>query len=133
MNRERWIARSLRIAIEGPRRPWWLSPLMIVAPASLAKVDSVLGLGVVRLAPRIFGLIGLACTLLGVLWFAARMAQYSYYKRLASTSHAGRCPMCRYDMTALTSGICPECGTHVAEYLRRVRRATGVNPPPRPE
>jgi len=26
----------------------------------------------------------------------------------------GHCPMCGYDLTGNTSGVCPECGTKIA-------------------
>ena len=38
-----------------------------------------------------------------------------WYRTRRRLSRPGHCPTCRYDLTANTSGTCPECGTAVAK------------------
>jgi uncharacterized paraquat-inducible protein A len=50
---------------------------------------------------------------------ASRLAM-AWYRRLMTwdQSQSGYCCCCRYNLTGNTSGVCPECGTPVAEKAR---------------
>jgi hypothetical protein len=49
------------------------------------------------------------CALYGAIW-TVPVVGIGYLVRRRRT-RAGLCPVCRYDLTGITTGVCPECGT----------------------
>lgn len=85
-----------RIGIVEIRRQWWLTS----QGARLSRVIIVKPWTVI-----------LICGILPYLWLRQRSHQWLQDRR----ARFGRCANCGYDLTANTSGVCPECGTSVAK------------------
>lgn len=56
----------------------------------------------------------------GLQWYALTWAGIGIYRwQRRSQRPSGRCPACRYNLTGNTSGTCPECGTPIADAVRK--------------
>ena len=58
------------------------------------------------------GWIPLVTAIVPLCWLIDRRLHGSYRERIRRRH--GLCPNCAYDLTANTSGVCPECGTPIA-------------------
>lgn len=103
----------LVIALQGPRRPWWLSPMLVWVGTALA----------------VFGAsawgrswIGVAAALTGAVWWRMRVAEWQHYRRFAMEEVWEVCPRCAYSLEGLADERCPECGEDLVKLRRTLSR-----------
>ncbi|MBC7772044.1 MAG: hypothetical protein H7210_06090 [Pyrinomonadaceae bacterium] len=118
----RFMAGAIRFAIEGPRRFWWLPPVMLLLGLMCCIIDittaSTSGTWQQHIAWP-----GCIILVIGLWWGVARNLQYQHFKQLAARSDDGHCSVCKYDLSGTAGKICPECGTDQAQLKRTLLRA----------
>lgn len=121
MRASRVIAGVLIFALEGPKRPWWTAPALMIIPIFVEAARATgWRLPFWAASPWLW----LGCAVVGLWWSCTRLVQYGHYQAIARDARYDRCPKCDYDLASITSRVCPECGTNADEYLQRVREAT---------
>lgn len=112
------MRRFFLLVFEGPRRPWYVTPLLVAAyPVAWFLLAAKLPQPLIWLIPW----------LLLLWWQAVRFAEVGHYARLSQRTFDWTCPMCRYPLAKLKAdhdprtSRCPECGHVPAEVLRDAR------------
>lgn len=95
--------------LEGPRQPWWLTPL-VFGISSVAVCSGHVAL--------------LLFMLLTGWWLWVRYSEYRYYEAFAKEADLSACPRCGYSLKGLERPLCPECGTDALAFLAKARRMT---------
>lgn len=102
------MRRFFLLIFEGPRKPWWLTPLIVAAyPAMWFLTFSYVRNGWVWLVPW----------LLLLWWQVQRFAVVAHYEQVSKRELDWTCPTCQYPLAKLTKNVdprtvrCPECGT----------------------
>lgn len=113
------------LALQGPARPWWLSPALLVLGVLLVAIGNE---GRPTLHRRGVNNAGLAVAGIACVWMACRLAEFAFYRSIARGARPSNCPMCNYPLHALPGNTCPECGTNVSALRRRAERITGERP-----
>ena len=110
----------LVIVLQGPRRPWWLAPMLVWVGTALAVFGaSAWGrswVGVVALP------VGVAAALTGAVWWRMRVAEWQHYRRFAMEEVWEVCPRCAYSLEGLADERCPECGEDLVKLRRTLAR-----------
>lgn len=105
------VGRRLLFLFEGPGRPWWARVLVFACGIPLMLLG---GLG---------SIVGVSLIMLGGWWIMVRRWQVLHYAKAADNLALGRCPECSYNLGALRTSTCPECGTDTTGHLRSIESA----------
>ncbi len=109
------------LVLEGPRKPWWLTPLVCLA----SLVAAMIIFNSPRISATEWLLAADACVFVATTWWMfVRVNELRYWEGVAQ-SKPYSCIVCGYDLSAATTPRCPECGVSFDEYVAKAKRLTG--------
>lgn len=106
----------LVIMLQGPSRPWWLSPVLVWFGVAMLLFGLKLWGG--HWLAGLFVPVGAVSAAAGAVWWRMRTAEWHHYRRFALEERWDECPRCSYSLDGIQPERCPECG----EDLHRLRR-----------
>ena len=112
----------LVLLAQGPANPWWLAPVMTTG----GLIGSLFSLKAWPTTPAIIGLcLCIPSLVVGSVWWRTRLAEWQFYKKLATEHNWSTCPICRYDLTGVDPSRCPECGKDLAALKEKLESKRG--------
>ena len=129
MNTVKILNRVVLFLLEGPRRPWWLVPLIWIIGLALilAWLPTAYPPSAASIPLWPWPTLSLLPTLLASWWLWIRFSKREYYKRVALTTDFSRCPACGYSFIGaktLPPPRCSECGVDATEFIAQAKRLT---------
>lgn len=101
----------LVLLAQGPANPWWLAPVMTTG----GLIASGFALHFWPAICSVIGIcVGVPSLVIGSVWWRTRLAEWQFYKQLATEHDWNTCPICGYDLTGVDPSRCPECGRDLA-------------------
>jgi hypothetical protein len=120
MNRK--LRQILLFALEGPRKPWWFTPcIMVVSGVGLMLAVMVYFDRNRALGPLIF--FG-ATWLITFWWLISRGLEWRYWRSVAGLKDLSTCPICGYLLRGSGGRVCPECGADPVAHVLHAKRIT---------
>lgn len=110
MSFRRTFNASLLFALEGPKRPSWITPILVMIAGTLLFFD----------APAPY--FGMALFAVLIVWSQVKELQLKHHRRVAAATSFDSCPQCGYDLTTIDGTRCPECGSDAIETIVAARK-----------